>query len=86
MTQKLYACAEYYRERPEKGTDQTLGERAGTAVDYRKSQDTLYESFEQAGSSTAANSHKSQKTSSESIELKRTGRVEGYEGITRGRC
>ncbi len=49
LTQKLYACAEYYRERLEKGTDQILGERAGNAVDYRKSQDTLDESFEQGG-------------------------------------
>ena len=82
LTQKLYACADYYRERPGKGTDQVLEERAGTAVDYRKYQDTLF--VEQEGSSTAINSHKSQEILSDSIELKRTGRVEGYEGSLEG--
>lgn len=41
-------------------------------------QDTLF--VEQESSSTAVNSHKSQETLSDSIELKRNGRVERYEG------
>ncbi len=80
LTQKLYACAEYYRERPGKGTDKVVEERANTAADYRKSQDTLYESVEREGRSTAVDSHESQETLSKPIELKRPGRAEAYQG------
>ena len=67
LTQKLYACAEYHKGRSGKGTE-GLEERP---VHYGKPQE---------GSSAAVDSHISQKTLSESIELKRTGHVEGHGG------
>ncbi len=79
LTQKLYACAEYYRERSEKGTDKIVEERANTAVDYRKSQNTLYESVEREGRSIVVDSHESQETLFEPIELKRLDRAEAYQ-------
>ena len=83
LTQNLYACAEYYRERPGQGTDQDLEERASTAVDYGKYRDTFCQPVEQGGSSTAVDSQKSKETLSESIELKRASPVEGHEGSPR---
>ena len=70
LTQKLYACAEYHKERSEKATED-LEERATSAVDLVKHQE---------GSSTGLESRRLREALSESIELKRTGRVEGHGG------
>ena len=53
FTQKLYACAENYSERPGKGTDVILQEPAITAIES-------HESTEQEGRSTAIGNHRSQ--------------------------
>ncbi len=74
LTQKLYACAEYYRERPGKGIDRISDERPRTIINLGKPQDTLCESVEQGGKCTAIDYHKSHETLSESIE-------EGVENI-----
>lgn len=68
LTQKLYTCAEHYRERPGKGTDRTLDERPRTIINFCKPQDTLCESVEQGGKSTAVDCYKSHETLSESME------------------
>ncbi len=68
LTQKLYTCTEYYRERPRKGTDRILDERPRTIINFVKPQDTLCESVKQGGKSTAVNCYKSHETLSESME------------------
>ncbi len=79
LTQKLYACVEYYREHFEKGTDKIVEKRVNTVVDYRKSQNTLYESVERKNRSIAVDSHEFQETLFEPIELKRLDRAEAYQ-------
>ena len=79
FTQKLYACAENYSEKPGKGTDMTSQEPAIAAMERRESQDTLYESTEQ-GRSTAIDNHRSQEKVLKSTELKHPGRTEVFQG------
>ena len=74
LTQKLYTCAEYYRERPSKGTDRILDEHPRTVIRWLRSRDDLCESVEQGFKSTAVDCHKSHETLSESME-------EGVENI-----
>ena len=68
LTQKLYTCTEYYRERPGKGIDRILDERPRTIINFVKPQDILCESVKQGGKSTAVNYYKSHETLSESME------------------
>ena len=70
LTQKLYACAEHYKERSGKATEDSE-EHVSSAADFGRYQE---------GSSTAVESRRFQETLSEPIELKRTGRVGGHGG------
>ena len=68
LTQKLYTCVEYYKERLDEKINRILNEHFKTIIKLLKSRDVLYESIEQSFQSIVVNCHESHERLLKSIK------------------